>query len=476
MWEVLVNENLLTFKDIEKKIFEYACEIARDMTRELLEKYDHSLMIGRDRSAYRSKGRRHTTVKTVYGEVEYDRNVYEVKRDDGTHEFVYLLDEQLKIERVGLISQNLAEQLVAGITEQSYRDCADEISRTTGQSISPMGVWNVIQSLGEAICDDEKELVKEHKAGRIKGENVVPVLFEEADGVYVNLQREKQDKGEIKVGIAYDGWKKTGTDRYALDGKVVVAGFSSSKEFHEYREAAIAEKYDIDETLIRVMNADGAEWIKNVNDPDTIFQLDPFHRNKAIKEAIPHTEAIREIHEYLDRQDIDGLFGFLEAYKNSLSTDEEIEQVGRLITYFTNNRDGLIPYTARGIKLPENDKGLIYRDMGTMENHIWSIIAKRMKHNHTSWSIRGGNHLAKILAKKGCGRLGEVAAKLKRPLFDGKKVETLTEEILSAAKIKAKSGSGYDYPVKGHLTWSDGHMSSVKVASGILSGGFAFEL
>ena len=476
MMDTIINEKLLTFKDIEKKIFEYACEMAREMTRELLEKYDRDLMVGRDKNAYRSKGKRHTTVKTIYGEVEYDRNVYEVKRDDGTHEFVYLLDEQLKIERVGLISQYLAEQLVAGITEQSYRDCAEEISRTTGQSISPMGVWNVIQSLGEAVCDDENKLVEEHKAGYIKGKEKAPVLFEEADGVYVNLQREKQDKGEIKVGIAYDGWKETGTDRYSLDGKVVVAGFSNSKEFHEYREAAIAEKYDMDETMIRIMNADGAEWIKNVSDPDTIFQLDPFHRNKAIKEAIPHPEAIRDIHEYLDRQDIDGLFDFLDAYKNSLSNDEEMERVSRLITYFANNRDGLLPYTERGIKLPANDKGLVYRDMGTMENHIWSIIAKRMKHNHTSWSIRGGNHLAKILAKKGCGRLGEVASKLKRPLFDSKKVENLTEEILSAAKIKMKSGSGYDYPVKGHLTWLDGKLGCKKHTSPVLSGGFTFVL
>ena len=41
-----------------------------------------------------------------------------------------------------------------------------------------------------------------------------------------------------------------------------------------------------------------------------------------------------------------------------------------------------------------------YRNMGIMENHVWSVIAKRMKHNHTSWSKRGWNHLAKILAKK----------------------------------------------------------------------------
>ena len=145
-------------------------------------------------------------------------------------EFVYLLDEQLHIPGVGLISQNLADQLVAGITEMSYRETATKVTEMTGQRISAMGVWKVIQTLGKCTR-------RYHN----------PVLFEETDGVYVNLQREKQDMAEIKVGIAYDGWKQTGKDRFALDEKVVVAGFSKAKEFRAYREVARAEKYNTDE-------------------------------------------------------------------------------------------------------------------------------------------------------------------------------------------------------------------------------------
>ena len=75
----------------------------------------------------------------------------------------------------------------------------------------------------------------------------IPVLFEEADGVYINRQGKeqkngKQNKAEIKIGIAYDGWRRTDPERYALEDKVVVAGFSKAKEFQEYREAAIAQE------------------------------------------------------------------------------------------------------------------------------------------------------------------------------------------------------------------------------------------
>lgn len=449
----MVNDNGLTFKDFEKKTFEMICKVGQEYTRDFFERYDDHFMKNRDKDAYRNKGKRKTTVKTVYGEVEYARRIYEVARGDGLHEYVFLLDEQLEISGVGLISMNMAEQMVSSIIEMSYRETADKITEMTGQSISAMGVWNVIQTIGEKVCEDENKLVQAHKAGQIQGEKETPVLFEETDGVYVRLQREKQGKAEIKVGIAYDGWKKTGKDRYVLDGKVVVAGFSKSKKFQEYQEAAIAQTYNLDETEVRIMNADGAEWVKNICDAETVFQLDPFHRNKAIKENIPYPQSIKAIHQLLDEQNPDGLFEYLEKYRNSLSEDNEIEKATRLITYFRNNRDGLIPYTEKGLNLPQNKEGLVYRSMGTMENHVWSVIAKRMKHNHTCWSIKGGNNLAKILTKKCSGKLNEVASKLRMPVFEKTAAGKIETDILMVGQVEKKVGKGYEYPVKGRLEY-----------------------
>lgn len=449
----MLNDTGLTFKDFEVKTFEMICKVGQEYTRDFLERYDAYLMENRDKEAYRNKGKRRTTVKTVYGEVEYERRIYEVTREDGLHEYVFLLDEQLEISGVGLISMNMAEQMVSNITEMSYRETAEKITEMTGQSISAMGVWNVIQTLGEKVCRDENNLVKAHKAGKIQGEKEAPVLFEETDGVYIRLQREKQEKAEIKVGIAYDGWKETGKDRYMLDGKVVVAGISESKEFQEYREATIAQTYNLDETEIRIMNADGAEWVKNICDAGTVFQLDAFHRNKAIKENIPYPQAVEAIHRLLEEQNLNGLFKYLEIYRNSMSEKDEIEKADRLITYFRNNREGLIPYTEKGLDLPENKNRLVYRNMGTMENHVWSVIAKRMKHNHTCWSIKGGNNLAKILAKKCSGKLNEVAAELKMPVFEKAVAEEIEKDILMAGQVRKKAGKGYEYPVKGSLMY-----------------------
>ena len=340
MMNSMIKENGVTFKELEKNIYAWVCQIGREFTKEFLERYDRMLMEDRDKKKYRNKGARQTTIKTVYGEVAYQRTVYEVIGEDGTRRFVYLLDETLELDQVGLISTNMAQLLVKGITELSYRECASQVSEMTGQTISAMGVWNVIQALGEKVCEEEAELTAEYRKGNVKGEKEAPVLFEEADGVYINLQgkdrkRQKQEKAEVKVGIAYEGWRKTGPDRYALENKVVVAGLSKAKEFQEYREAAIAQEFNLDEVSQRILNADGASWIKQVKDKSTCFQLDPFHRNKAVKEKIHEKAAQETIFELLREEETEELFRYLEIYRDSLSDDEERKDVEELILEFT---------------------------------------------------------------------------------------------------------------------------------------------
>ena len=460
MMDSMVNEKSVTFKDIEKEIFDLVCEAGRELTKEVLEGHDRHLHETRDRAKFRDKGCRRTTIKTVYGEVTYDRHVYQTCDEYGIKHCTYLLDEDLNLNRIGLISENYVEILISAITETSYRNSAKRVSEATGLSISHTGVWNVIQALGEKLENDEKELVKTDKDKKIKGRKEAPVLFEEADGVWLNLQGEdrkqrKYPKAEMKAAITYDGWVDRGSGRYSLDGKVVTVGFDKAADFQRLREAMIASEYDLDEVQVRFLNGDGASWIKKTRDKKTIFQLDPFHRNKAIRENLSHKKAIHDVMDLLEREQIEEMFEYLTIYKDSLTEDEEIEKAEDLIRYFRMNKEGLLPYQKRGIDIPASPKGLIYKNMGTMENHIWSIIAHRMKHNHTSWSIRGGNHLAKILAKKCSGKLYEVTEQLRIPIFEEEKFEEIKGDILQAAKIKERIGRGYAYPVKGHVACLD---------------------
>ena len=456
----IIEEKQITFKEIEQEIFRFVCALGCELTTEILERYDKELHDSRDKSEFRDKGTRSTSVKTIYGNVPYSRYVYQTRDEYGTNHCVFLLDENLKLGGIGLISENYVEKLVSSITETSYRNCAEKLTETTGLPISHTGVWNIIQKLGEKLEKEEAELREAEKKKQIKGDREAPVLFEEADGVWLNLQgkdRERRHfpKAEMKAAIAYDGWKEEGCGRYSLDGKVATAGFEKAADFQRTREAMIAAEYNLDEIRLRIMNGDGASWIKKTRDRDTVFQLDPFHRNKSIRENLSDPKAIHDVMDLLNAGEIDEMFRYLEIYRDSLDNDEDIERAEKLISYFSSNREGLLPYQKRGLDVPESPEGLEYRSLGTMENHIWSIIARRMKHNHTSWSIKGGNHLAKILAKKCSGRLYEVTDKLKIPVFEKEKIEEITGDILHPGRIRERIGHGYEYPVLGSFAYID---------------------
>lgn len=124
------------------------------------------------------------------------------------------------------------------------------INSTCGQCISHGGVWNLIQRFGKRICDEEDYTVKEMNADQSKGEAVIPVLFEEMDGVWLRMQDEnhkKMAKQEMKVCTLYEGWDAEAEKkkRSELVGKTMLAGMEKSTEFHEKREALIRQKYNI---------------------------------------------------------------------------------------------------------------------------------------------------------------------------------------------------------------------------------------
>ena len=68
MMESMITENGVTFKELEKNIYAWVCQLGQQFTKEFLERYDQMLMQEREKDKYRHKGVRQTTVKTVYGE------------------------------------------------------------------------------------------------------------------------------------------------------------------------------------------------------------------------------------------------------------------------------------------------------------------------------------------------------------------------------------------------------------------------
>ena len=449
----ILADNLVSFKELEQKIFAFVCELGREITQIMLESYDKELAEGRDKKIYRNKGTRNTSIKTIYGEVSYSRRVYQTKNKEGQVEYIYLLDQAMQMDTIGLISTNLAEKIALTITESPYRVTADIINETCGQYISPQGVWNLVQRLGERIDEEETYAVKQMNADQAEGVKTIPVLFEEMDGVWLHMQDEhhkKMKKQEMKVFTMYEGWdaEKEKENRSTLVGKTMLAGMEDSNTFHEKREACIRQKYDADKIGQRILNGDGGSWIKEPYDADVIFQLDRYHIHQEILRKIKDKKAQKEIRDLFETEKIEEMLNYIEVYATSVESpdekDKESKHARELLKYLRNNKHGLLPYDKQGIKIPEPSEGILYKQMGVQESQNCTVITMRMKHRRMRWSKAGANNLAKALYRKENKELINTIERYTDGLIFTMQMREVIE-ILSAAKAPTKDGKGNPY-------------------------------
>ena len=97
MFEKIVSKEGIKFNSLEK-IFKFISELGWWLLKLILESCDRKLMKARDSKKYRHKGLRSTTIKTVMGEVEYRREIYEIEenvRKNRTRKDSFLATERI---------------------------------------------------------------------------------------------------------------------------------------------------------------------------------------------------------------------------------------------------------------------------------------------------------------------------------------------------------------------------------------------
>lgn len=456
--------NKITFKEIERIFFEIGCEVAKTLMSWFLERLDEELCKNRNKAELRHKGTRKTSIKTLMGEVPINRVLYKKFKEDGSAEYVFLLDEELGLDTIGLISPNLVEKVADYSCEMSYREVSQAVSDFTNQSISHQGVWNIIQAIGEKQEEAEKRLVESFKDNKLSGDRKVPILFEEADGLWLSMQgksREKSSKGkkELKIGVIYEGWEKRypSSKEYKTVEKKAIAGYMKPDEFKDLKDAVIAEKYNVDEIVYRVLNGDGATWIRNGHDLETdIFQLDPYHLAKSIIRNVYDKQARRHILRWLKGGEIEKALSKIDSLKYECGgLESEVKKLTTLENYIKSNIDGIVVYKDRkNITLPEAPEGIEYRNLGTMERNV-NIFAKRMK-GAKSWSEKGASNLAKIIAlKMGKGFKDKISALISGQLSE-KFTERFVETISSTQTAVKKTVKKSLYPIhQGQIPFSN---------------------
>ena len=444
MFEEIVSKEGIKFNSLEKKIFKFVSELGCWILKLILESYDKKLMKARDSKKYRHKGLRTTTIKTIMGEVEYRRAIYEIE-ENGIKKTVYLLDEQLQINKEGKASENLIEKIIETVPiTDSYRKAETVLKETTNATFSFEGIRDIVVKIGDKISKKENEERKLLDKGQlVAGLKEITALFEEADGIWINLQGkdrkerleknkkkcEKENKEfnpkqkvktELKLHLMYEGWKKD-DKRHPLINKQYIAGIMKPKEIKKLRDARVYQEYDVKKIKLRVVNGDGAKWTKGITAEGGIYQKDQFHIMQEIVRDVPK-EYRNVIEELVKTKQFNKIQGAIEGLKYEVGGEyKAVKKLKILQSYLSN---GLERYQDL-VEVPEAPAGVEYRNLGTQESQIFSKLEKRFCSGRKAFSEHGANSLAKICVLREKFRIEE----LETPIPVDTSVEDWINEI-----------------------------------------------
>ncbi len=354
-----MKENV-SFYELEKEVYRLVCQLGCSILKLILENYDKQLMNNRDTKEYRHKGLRGTTIKTVMGEVEYDRVMY--LKDKKT---VYLLDDILKIATCKRVSANFVETaLKTVVNTTSYRKAEKALQDTTNARLSHQELNQLVWLVGAKIESKENEEIKLHREEKLaKGTKQIKALFEEADGLWFNLQGEdrkiakekyikeceKQNKEckenhklktELKLHIMYEGWSTN--NRHSLINKAYISGVMTPERLRKLKSARIHQKYDTQKIELRASNGDGAKWINKIMSKDTITQKDLFHIEQEIVRSIKIKKYRDELMQIIADKRYNEVQNYIENLKYELGGEEKV--VNQLKTLQSYLSEGLPRY------------------------------------------------------------------------------------------------------------------------------------
>jgi hypothetical protein len=413
-------QNLKSPEEIGKVLLQMSLEIAREFYRQALELLDKYLLQKKD-SRLKSEGLYPRWVISPLGSVRVRRRKYR----DSAGGYHYLLDYLLGLEGRSPITPELKEDCAYVATLLPFMKSAQVIEQNIPQAaISHTTVHRLVKRIAEPVIREEeakrKQLYEGGKAAQ-SGDRGVPLLFMEADGVNIALQREKRKKAEIKIGIAYEGWQEISKGRHRLSNKTSYGQIGEGDSFWEGFSLKLAGKYDLAKVGRIVVGGDGAGWVKSgVDLLGGTFQLDRFHLLRSLLQALGKQKGvINPIYQACN--DGDWLkASTLLGEAGSKAGWQERENIERVTHYLEENRKGLRDYR---LDLGEAGKGL--RRTGAIESNVDKLAANRMKKRGMSWTIKGARWMVSLLMITENNRLAQVCRPKKADTLPGQSMRKL---------------------------------------------------
>jgi hypothetical protein len=377
-------EELKVFlQDLDKFLLNKALEWARKTYKAILEQVDE-LVAERRIEGLAIEHRREVWHQTCLGAVRVKRRQY----SDGKGNYRYILDELTGMGKKWHVTREVQELTLELATQMPYRRSAEVLRKASAVDLAHQTIWRIVGKIADPYINKaEREIEWFVKTGEIpdsEGKKVARLLVE-ADGVMLSLQREKERKAEVKLGIAYEGWEKVGKDRYRTLNKTVFASVANGDTFWAGMTLKLESKYDLSRIGDTVIGGDGAVWVKEgVVYSNGRFQLDRYHLNRELCHALGRDgETWGRVWRACEAGDIElGLRIMVEAMKKAKG--EQAQRIAKAYHYLRENSDGLSDY-----RLVLGEEGKNLRRTGAIEGNIDKLVVRRMKNQGMSWTIRG---------------------------------------------------------------------------------------
>lgn len=422
--------------DWEEECYQEGCAYAREQAQRRLSALDDQLLGDKPRG-WTTLGFRERTLVTRFGDVVVRRRMY---RDDAG-QTRYRLDEALMWKPYQQASPSLTESVVTMASVMPFRMVDEMVSDLTAGVLSPMMVHRLLGSVAQSAMDDERsrwESCFERGEDVCDGDRQLDVLYTEADGVWVHLQREDRKRYEVRSAVAYGGWQSVGENRYGLVDKRVYCHASDTIPFWEGASLEWGKQYALERVGRFVVGGDGANWIRRGVDEfgshrRAVFQLDGFHLSRACGRGYG-----RKLGSVIYQSIRAGEVEFARALMSSAS-EPETDTARRDREYVESNVSSGVDWRNRVPNAPPDARGL-----GTMESNGDKLTANRMKKRGMSWTIRGAHRMSKAIQLSRNGELTEFCRVRTRRRSDRHAADTPPtshREPVSAAHVSDWGGA-----------------------------------
>ena len=376
-------------EDWEEQYYQICCKLIRKACTWLLWKLEEKLFQSHPLD-WRVIGFRERTLVTRFGDITVRRRLYM----DREGEYHFLLDEYMDWKPNQAATPSLTASLVRLSTEIPFRKVVDTMADLLAGILSRSSIHRLLGRISQTAMEGEKgEHQASFKKGKLPqpGEKKSSVIYTEADGVWVHLQREKKKHYELKSAIAYDGWERLPQkeERYRLTNKVVYCRSDASIPLWDGANLMWHKHWDLAFMNLMVVNGDGAKWIdKGAHSlPGVVRQLNGFHLARACSRGWKKGDLM---YEYIRSGTIRRMLGDAEA-REGKTAQKAREYVVRHIDDGMDWRKKVEGTTLAHV-IPGDARGL-----GCMESNEDKLFANRMKKRGMSWTMEGANRMGKAI-------------------------------------------------------------------------------